>query len=112
MFQAFLEANKLKLIIRSHEGPDARWKREGMQDMAKGHSLDHTTPGQQPTSWQQVMQNQLTDRLAWTCAAWEFDCIHDWATPKHLHNVETRFYCPQTFLYLDFQCRDDVSELK
>ncbi len=31
---------------------------------------------------------------------------------KHLHNVETRFYCPQTFLYLDFQCRDDVSELK
>lgn len=43
--QAFLEANKLKLIIRSHEGPDARWKREGMQDMAKGHSLDHNTPG-------------------------------------------------------------------
>lgn len=42
--QAFLEANKLKLIIRSHEGPDARWKREGMQDMAKGHSLDHATP--------------------------------------------------------------------
>ncbi|DBA68202.1 TPA: hypothetical protein ACH3X2_013819 [Trebouxia sp. C0005] len=42
--QAFLEANKLRLIIRSHEGPDARWKREGMQDMAKGHSLDHTTP--------------------------------------------------------------------
>jgi len=53
--QAFLEVNKLKLIIRSHEGPDARWKREGMQDMAKGHSLDHITPGQQPTSQQQVM---------------------------------------------------------
>ena len=47
--QAFLEANKLKLIIRSHEGPDARWKREGMQDMAKGHSLDHATPGSPPT---------------------------------------------------------------
>ncbi len=31
---------------------------------------------------------------------------------KHLPNVETRFYCPQTFLSLDFQCRDDVSELK
>ncbi|KAL3157028.1 hypothetical protein ABBQ38_001277 [Trebouxia sp. C0009 RCD-2024] len=42
--QGFLAANKLKLIIRSHEGPDARWKREGMQDMAKGHSLDHVTP--------------------------------------------------------------------
>ena len=43
--QAFLEANKLKLIIRSHEGPDARWKREGMKDMDKGHSHDHITPG-------------------------------------------------------------------
>ncbi len=30
---------------------------------------------------------------------------------KHPHIVEMRFYCPQTFLYLDFQCRDDVSEL-
>ena len=45
VLQAFLEANKLKLILRSHEGPDARWKREGMQDMATGHSLDHDTPG-------------------------------------------------------------------
>jgi len=31
---------------------------------------------------------------------------------KHLHNVETHFHCPQTFLSLDFQCRDDVSELE
>ncbi len=31
---------------------------------------------------------------------------------KHLHSVETRFYCPQAFLSLDFQCRDDVFELK
>ncbi len=31
---------------------------------------------------------------------------------KHVHNVETRFYCPQAFLSLDFQYRDDVSELK
>jgi hypothetical protein len=29
----------------------------------------------------------------------------------HLHNVETRVYCPQ-FLSLDSQCRDDVSESK
>jgi len=29
---------------------------------------------------------------------------------KHLHNVETRFYCSQTFLSLDFQCKDDISE--
>jgi len=31
---------------------------------------------------------------------------------KHLPNVETRFYCPQAFLSLDFQSRDDVSGLK
>jgi len=30
---------------------------------------------------------------------------------KHLHNVETRFYCSQMFLCLDFQCRYDSSEL-
>jgi hypothetical protein len=30
---------------------------------------------------------------------------------KHLPSVETRIYCPQAFLSLDFQCRDDVSEL-
>ena len=31
---------------------------------------------------------------------------------KHLHNVETRLYCPHTFLNLDFQCRDGVSKVK
>ena len=34
------------------------------------------------------------------------------ATVKHLHNVETHFYCPQTFLSLEFRCKDDVSGLK
>ncbi len=31
---------------------------------------------------------------------------------KHLYNVETRFDCPQMVLYLEYQCRNDVSELK
>jgi len=31
---------------------------------------------------------------------------------KHLHNEKPRFYCPQAFLSFDFQCMDDVSELK
>lgn len=32
---------------------------------------------------------------------------------KHLHhNAEMRFCCPQMFLSLDLQCRDDGSELK
>ena len=29
---------------------------------------------------------------------------------QHLHNVQTRFYCPQAFLSLVFRCRDDVPE--
>ena len=39
--------------------------------------------------------------------------MHSWALQilKHLHNVEMRFCCPQTFSYSDFQCRDDISEL-
>ena len=32
--------------------------------------------------------------------------------PTHLSNVERRFYCPQAFPSLDFQCRDDISEFK
>ncbi len=38
-------------------------------------------------------------------------CIQNLVKLKHLHNEETRFYCSQTFLYLDFQCRDDASEV-
>jgi len=31
---------------------------------------------------------------------------------EHVHNVETRCTVPRNFLSLDFQCRDNVSELK
>ena len=31
---------------------------------------------------------------------------------QHLHDVETRRYCPRAFLSLDLQCRDDISVLK
>jgi hypothetical protein len=40
-FQAFLSANGLRLIIRSHEGPDARLMREDMGPMDKGYTIDH-----------------------------------------------------------------------
>ena len=30
---------------------------------------------------------------------------------KQLHNVETCFCCPQTFLSLDFHCRDRVNDI-
>ncbi len=31
---------------------------------------------------------------------------------KHLKIAETSFHCPQTFLSLDLQCMDHVSELE
>ncbi len=31
---------------------------------------------------------------------------------KHLPNLETCFCCPQAFLSVEFQCKDDISELK
>ncbi len=31
--------------------------------------------------------------------------------PKHLSKVEPWFCCAQMFLSLEFQCRDDISEL-
>ena len=40
----FLAANGLTLVIRSHEGPDARDQREGMGSMQGGWCVDHDTP--------------------------------------------------------------------
>ncbi len=42
---------------------------------------------------------------------YSFIFMHD-VCLKHLHNVETHSNCPQTFFQSDFQCRDDVSEVK
>lgn len=38
--EAFFKRNHLHGLIRAHEGPDMREKREGMDDMLKGYSLD------------------------------------------------------------------------
>ncbi|KAF7129136.1 hypothetical protein RHSIM_Rhsim10G0191000 [Rhododendron simsii] len=37
----FLKKYNLKLIIRSHEGPDAREKRSGLGGMDEGYTIDH-----------------------------------------------------------------------
>ena len=42
--QEFLEANALRLILRSHEGPDARCSRDDLPDMTQGFTIDHVTP--------------------------------------------------------------------
>lgn len=41
MTEEFLRENKLKMIIRSHEGPDARMYREDMKTLTGGYSVDH-----------------------------------------------------------------------
>jgi serine/threonine-protein phosphatase 5 len=41
MTEHFLSENKLKLIIRSHEGPDSRIYREDMKSLNGGYSIDH-----------------------------------------------------------------------
>ena len=42
--QRFLTENSLRLILRSHEGPDARVDREDLASMENGYTLDHDTP--------------------------------------------------------------------
>ncbi|XP_058195399.1 serine/threonine-protein phosphatase 7-like isoform X2 [Rhododendron vialii] len=39
--EEFLKKSNLKLIIRSHEGPDAREKRTGLEGMDEGYTIDH-----------------------------------------------------------------------
>ena len=42
--QRFLEENALQLILRSHEGPDARYLiTDPAKNMRRGYSLDHDT---------------------------------------------------------------------
>ena len=41
VLQQFLTENKLNLILRSHEGPDARFKRDDMPPVDQGYALDH-----------------------------------------------------------------------
>ena len=41
----FLRTNGLSLVLRSHEGPDAREDRENMPDMDGGFSVDHDIEG-------------------------------------------------------------------
>jgi len=42
--EEFLHENGLKLVVRSHEGPDAREKRPFMKSIHSGYSEDHVGP--------------------------------------------------------------------
>lgn len=57
LLQAFLADNGLRLIIRSHEGPDARDKRlegERMPSVDSGYAVDHDTPSEWLRCYQTV----------------------------------------------------------
>jgi len=58
----------------------------------------------QPLLKLQLKLAEASDRLA-------VSKVIDHPYLKHLHNVGTRFHCPQTFLSLDSQFMDDVFEL-
>lgn len=44
----FLQFHKMKLIVRSHEGPDARYGREDMEGMDVGFTIDHESDAGTP----------------------------------------------------------------
>ncbi len=46
VLQAFMQANNVRLILRSHEGPDARFKRDDLDSMDNGYTIDHVTPSE------------------------------------------------------------------
>ncbi len=66
---------------------------QASEDMSSGELMFSPLPGQERSQ---------------EAEAWQVKLL----TLKHLHNGETRFYCPQTSLSLDFQCRDDIYELQ
>ena len=80
----------------------------------------HVTRASQPCQSKLIDRRAKSDEAALVRIQWQrvgFAKPSPWILKlhhylKHHHNVETRFYCPQAFLSLDFQCRDDVSELK
>jgi hypothetical protein len=64
--QRFLSQNGLCLIIRSHEGPDARHKRATEQKMPSvnsGFSVDHETPSECLQLAPQLRSRQCVQRV-------------------------------------------------
>ncbi len=58
--QQFLRDNGLKLVVRSHEGPDARVDRDDMPPMTSGHSTDHVTESELPVEQVFIMYWRLS----------------------------------------------------
>jgi len=111
---AFLEANGLKLIIRSHEGPDARRGicDAGMSDMMTGFAVDHDTPhGKLVTVFSAPDYPQFQDEGDRTNnrAAVVILKAPDYTTPipAYFEAVKPRPYAP-AFYDLDVYAETDV----
>ncbi|CAI8612000.1 unnamed protein product [Vicia faba] len=109
--EAFLKQHNLKLIIRSHEGPDARAGRDDFGDMLNGYSIDHdgesgklytlfSAPG-----YPQFGEKRYNNEGAYAILKWP-----DFATPsfQSFKSAER----PMVYPYLDFDADDtDLSKL-
>lgn len=102
--EQFMKRYNLKLIIRSHEGPDARDKREDMTSMQDGYTIDHVVEsGKLITlfSAPDYPQFQATNDRYNNRAAYIVLHAPDFSTPK-FHTFEAIKPRPKANSYYDF----------
>ncbi|PKA47348.1 Serine/threonine-protein phosphatase 7 [Apostasia shenzhenica] len=101
----FLSKNQLKLIIRSHEGPDARVKRHDLKGIEDGYTIDHEVKsGKLITlfSAPDYPQFQATDERYNNRGAYIVLRPPDFATPE-FHTFEAVQPRPQVDAYYDYK---------
>ncbi|KAK1307331.1 Serine/threonine-protein phosphatase 7 [Acorus calamus] len=108
----FLKKYHLKLIIRSHEGPDAREKRPGLTGVQEGYSVDHVVePGKLITlfSAPDYPQFQATEDRYKNKGAYIVLQPPDYATPI-FHSFEAITPRPKANAYYDYENVIDSDE--
>lgn len=110
--EEFLKKFKVKLIIRSHEGPDAREKRPGLAGMDKGYTIDHEVEsGKLITlfSAPDYPQFQATEERYNNKGAYVVLKSPDFDTPE-FHSFEAITPRPKANPYYDFEDVIDSDE--
>lgn len=108
----FLNKYHLKLIIRSHEGPDAREKRPGLSRMDEGYTIDHVVEsGKLITlfSAPDYPQFQATEERYKNKGAYIVLEPPDFATPR-FHSFEAITPRPKVKPYYDYEDVIDSDE--
>ncbi|KAI5413733.1 hypothetical protein KIW84_058043 [Lathyrus oleraceus] len=109
--EAFLKQHNLKLIIRSHEGPDARAGRDDFGDMLNGYSIDHDgESGKLYTLFSAPDYPQFGGKTYNNEGAYAILKSPDFATPsfQSFKSAER----PMVYPYIDFDADDmDSSKL-